>query len=916
MTSHRFLPLLRSWFLILVGLTIKGLPLLLAVEFAAAAPESTAVQLNSKILSGFIGNNCTKCHGPDKQKADFRLDTLSLEISNSGVAIHWQEVLDALNLGEMPPEDEPKPSQAELEPVLDHLTSSLLEAKQRFSETGGEVFLRRINRREYRNTMEDLFGLRVPDELIPPNDIGEGFDTIGLSQQFSSFHFEGYFEAAEKILKTAMHWTEQPRLYSTTERFELEPQNDRMRKALKVYDEKMKRIAAGDSNEALGFNDDAGRRLFIQRYDLMAGGKKRYLEQPQIDTGAYLDEEFFRIGVTPVLNYKFDPRGSYRIEVVGGVNGTQPSIRHFVELKANGLAIGHLRITGTPEAPGATALNFRPNSDLEKASLNISENRTGGPGVRVFQRYAKAVGSKGPQAAVWLDRVEIEGPFYGEVSFFELLHREHLTENPSNETAKRLLSDFAKRAFREQTPAPEFLEKVHAVYLMTREHGSTASEALVPALAMILSSPGFLYQLEESSEEENLTQIEFANRLSHFLWSRMPDVELLTTATEGHLYDADVLRAQVNRMLAHTNRWALAEGFMSQWATLTRFDDIAIDVEQHPTFNDGLRLSARLETQHFFDTMIAENLGIDQLVDSDFVVVNALLANHYGLNFPSEENDFQKVTLPASSPRGGLLGQMAFLTMGSNGERSSPIIRGVLVAEKFLHKTIASPPANVPELASASEKPLAVKEIIEMHQRKAQCSSCHRKLDPIGFGLENFDLLGQWRDLEVVGNIGKKAEVEGEKIPVRAEGAFPNKGEFRNLEEFRAGLLEQKSLLARSITEGLLAYGLGRHVEFSDEQAIDEILMQSQQDEHRIADLVYTIVSHPGFRRSDQESRADVPMALDESIRVWTSGKFTVEAKFLSSANGVVTLELLDGKSIDINLEKLSTDDQKFVAGK
>ena len=136
------------------------------------------------------------------------------------------------------------------------------------------------------------------------------------------------------------------------------------------------------------------------------------------------------------------------------------------------------------------------------------------------------------------------------------------------------------------------------------------------------------------------------------------------------------------------------------------------------------------------------------------------------------------------SPRGGLLGQMAFLTMGSNGERSSPIIRGVLVAEKFLHKEIASPPANVPELASASDKPLAVMEIVEMHQRKAQCASCHRKLDPIGFGLENFDLLGRWRDLEVVGNIGKKAGKKSEKIPVRAEGRFPNQREFGNFEEF------------------------------------------------------------------------------------------------------------------------------------
>ncbi len=816
-----------------------------------AHPENPrSVQLDSKILDGFVEKHCVRCHGPKKQKGDLRLDTLSRVIRNSGVAEHWREVLNALNLGEMPPEDEKRPANAELEPVLDHLTSSLLEAKQRFAETGGEVMLRRINRREYRNTMEDLFGLRVPDELIPPDDIGEGFDTIGLSQQFSAFHFEGYFVAAEKIVQTAMHWAEKPRVETTTKSFEAETQNERMEKYVREYDEKMKRVTAGETNEQLGFNDDAARKIFISRYDLMAGGRRRYLEQPHIESGAYLDEEFFRVGLNPVVGYKIDPRGAYRIRVTGGVNGTQPPIRQFVELKADGAAIGHLRIAGTPEVPGTAELEFRPVLDQERAWINLSENRTGGAGVQVFRRYAKEVGSGGPQAAIWVDRVEVQGPFFGELSFFEQLYREHLAGSPSDEGVQQLLASFAGHSFRGHTPAPEFLDRVQSVYRMTRENGGTEQESLIPALAMILSSPGFLYLLEESSSDETLTQVEFANRLALFLWSRMPDGELLAVASEGQLYDADVLRTQVDRMLVHPNRWALAEGFLSQWASLKRFDEIAIDDEQHPIFNDGLRLSARLEPQHFFDSLVGGNLGIDQLIDSDFVVVNPLLATHYGVDYPGEGDEFRKVALPQNSPRGGLLGQMAFLTMGSNGERSSPIIRGVLVAEKFLHKTIASPPANVPELATASDKPLAVMEIIEMHQRKAQCASCHRKLDPIGFGLENFDLLGRWRDLEVVGNIGKKADQEGEKIPVRAEGKFPNQREFRNLEEFRSGLLEQKDLLARSITEGLFSYGLGRHVEFSDQQAIDEILAQSKQDEYRIDDLIHAIVIHPIFRRN------------------------------------------------------------------
>lgn len=171
--------------------------------------------------------------------------------------------------------------------------------------------------------------------------------------------------------------------------------------------------------------------------------------------------------------------------------------------------------------------------------------------------------------------------------------------------------------------------------------------------------------------------------------------------------------------------------------------------------------------------------------------------------------------------------------------------------DKFLHNPPPPPPPNVPELAVASGKPLAVKEIVELHRKKAQCASCHRGFDPLGFGLENFDLLGQWRDLETIGNIGKRANNKSERIPVRAEGTFPDQSEFTNLEEFRAGLLAQKHLLTRSIAEGLLSYALGRHLEYSDEQALDEILAQSKQDEYRLADLISTIVNHPVLRRGD-----------------------------------------------------------------
>jgi hypothetical protein len=242
---------------------------------------------------------------------------------------------------------------------------------------------------------------------------------------------------------------------------------------------------------------------------------------------------------------------------------------------------------------------------------------------------------------------------------------------------------------------------------------------------------------------------------------------------------------------------------------------------------------------------------LTELIDSDFVVVNDVLALHYGLNLPATgDSRFRRVSLPRASARGGLLGTTAFLAMGSNGERSSPIIRGALLMEKFLDRKPADPPPNVPELALASDEPQAVMETIQLHREKAQCASCHNSFDPLGFGLENFDLLGQWRDREVVGEIGNRKR--SKEIPIRASGTFPDRDQpYRNLDEFRAGLMERRHLLLRSMAEGLYSYGLGRHLEFADQQAIDEICEAAAQDD-RIGDLIVAVINHSTFRRGDR----------------------------------------------------------------
>ena len=832
----------------------------------AAEVVSHAVMLDSEILSGFLSEHCTRCHGAQEQNGETRLDTLALKIADSDTALHWQEVLDVLNLGEMPPEDEPAPTDEQLRKVLAHLTEALTESKKRLSETGGDVALRRINRREYKYTIDKLFGLRVPEDLLPPDDIAEGYDTVGHDQQFSSYHFDDYFAAAKTIVKVALDWVDRPREKAEVQKSEPERANSRTQAYIDDYDKKMARIRKGATYKDLGLDDEKQFQLFIKRYDDRAGGRKRYLATPYADQGVFLLEGRNHSRAIHT-NGQVDPRAHYKYRVIAGLNGSPPPIRQFVKMQVGERTAGYLKINGSPESPVTHEVEFRPFLTDDRSGFNVTESKAA---IKIKDYYKRLRGkAKEPESAIWVDRMEREGPFYDKPALFESHYlatlgnttretaQSTLKEKQQNdELAVRFLNEFMTEAFRHREPAPAFVRRVHNIYKLHRDNGRTIKQALETPLAMILSSPSFLYLMENTatSEDRSLSDLEFANRMSHFLWSRPADEALRQAVADGKLSDPHVLRAHVDRMLQSPGSWALSEGFFSRWADLERFDNIAIDETQHFTFNSGIRESARLEVQHFFDTMVKENLSLTELIDSDFVVVNDLLASHYGLDPPNAGAVFQKVSLPADSPRGGLLGMTAFLTMGSNGERSSPIIRGALMMEKFLDRKPSPPPPNVPELALASEKPLAVKEIIDLHRKQAQCASCHRSFDPLGFGLENFDLLGQWRDKETVGNIGKKSgNGRPKEIPIRAEGVFPGGGHaFKDLAEFRAGLMKEKHLLTRSITEGLLSYGLGRHIEFADGPFVDEICAQAERDDQRIGDLIFAIVNHPVFRRADR----------------------------------------------------------------
>ena len=833
---------------------------MLALQSSAFSATSSAVDLDPNILNKFVKSYCVQCHGPDKQKGETRLDTLSLAIESSDVALHWQEVLDVLNLGEMPPDDEPAPSSDELKQVLSHLTEALAESKKRLSESGGDTALRRINSREYKNTIDALFGLQVPAELLPPDDIAEGYDTVGHDQQFSSYHFEDYQKAARSIVTVALKWVDVPR--ADSKRYTTEPEertNRHLKGYIADYDKKMAKIKAGATHEELGIDDERQLQLFVKRYDERAGGRKRYLQRPYADRGLFLSDAGSSSHAAGSARITMDPRGSYQFRFAAALAQETPPIRHFLKCRVGDRTVGYFKVDGSLEKPSLHEMAYRATLTDDRVGFNVTENR-GNINLGTYLRNVKHKAEW--DSSIWVDRLEIEGPFYPKgPSFFET-HYQNTLGRPDLENeeqqAERFLVGFMSKAFRQRIPDPEYADRVLKIYQLNRENGRSIKDALMTPLAMILSSPSFLYIMEDtpSNGNQSVSEAEFAHRISYFLWSRPAPDSLLKIASQGSLSNPDLLRKTVDVMLQHPHSWALAEGFFSHWADLKRFDEIAINEADHIGWNNGVRESARLEAQHLFHTMVKENRSLTDLIDSEFTVINDLLAFHYGLAYPDQGSEFVKVSLPADSPRGGLIGTTAFLTMGSNGERSSPIIRGALLMEKFLHREPAPPPPNVPELALASDKPLSVREIVDLHREKTQCASCHSSFDPLGFGLENFDLLGQWRDMETVGNVGKrnaKSTKKQSQIPIRAEGKFPNSDRsFKNIEEFRAGLVAHKHLLTRSFTEGLLSYGLGRHIEFADQQAIDELCESAANSNERIRDLIVEMVSHPIFRRADK----------------------------------------------------------------
>ena len=779
--------------------------LLLCLSPVSAEPT----KVNRDSLQPFLQNNCIKCHGQEKQKGDTRFDTISWEITDNATAQAWQDILDVLNAGDMPPEDEPQLSDTEFSQITGILTANLSLARKNLAATGGVNPIRRINKREYINSIKQLFGLNIHESLVPDDIRSEHFDTAGGEQYFDGALLEQYVRIGTAIAREGFKWSGRPYEKISTKRYEAE----------KTY----KKRAAAD-------------------YDM---------SRPKSETGFYLwrGHPLTRSLSVPMGK---DPRGSYLLRLRGGVHDQDFPHRHFLYFYNASSVIGQrtptlgvLKIEGTVENPATveTLVRLDTLSSNSRPILSLTEvlaPEITNP-IRWFPIYLNMMGADKKKPNAWVDWTEIEGPIYDSKSnLFGDLIRSDGEDLASKDKARELLEKFAYEAFRRVKPDKRYIDRLVSYFDARLKEDLSYEEAMSETLGLVLASPGFLYLEEpQMGGSKRLSGRAFANRLAYFLWSAPPDEELYSLAKSGDILKAGELRKQVTRMLNDPKADSFYDGFMSQWIELDRFDGITVDWRNNLTFNSGVRYSAAREPIEFFKLLAQENLEIDNLIDSSFVVVDPQLAQYYGLPGKHDFQGFKKIAIPPDSDRGGIITQSAFLTMGSNGARTSPVIRGTLILDKFLNNPPPPPPPNVPEIEAASAEPVSNRKLVELHREQRVCASCHNKIDPIGFSLENFDTVGLWRTEE---QVGKK------QVPVDPSVTLVSGTQFSGQRELQKLLKTQEHRLARNLVESLTGYAIGRPIEFSDAKNIDEIVKLAKAQDYALQDMIYDITNSQTFR--------------------------------------------------------------------
>lgn len=777
--------------------------------------------LNDKHVK-YIEEHCSDCHSGESSEGGFNVDSLEIEIHQEEFFNKWERIHDRIASGEMPPKDadelEPDLKAKFLKSISGHLTDTHLQIKS--------TVLRRLNRVEYENTLNDLFGTQSSlAGLLPEDGRSHEFDNIGSALNVSMVHLKKYMEAARVVLDEAItQSTERPKVNRVEGNY----------------------AETREGKEFIG-------KVWKQAPD---GAVVRF------EGGGYPSGMMRSAGVRTA--------GRYRIKVTGYAYQSDEPIT---------FSVGGTTFKRGAEKPTFGFFSFRPGKpqtiELEAKIESNYMIQIEPYGIRDPQRYQrKSIADyKGPGLAI--KSVVVEGPLLTEFPskghrlVFDGINRSEIeprdprqktkpwykakfeikSENESRD-ASRSLKRIAEGAFRQAVTDSE-LQPYIQLFESERKNGSSFEDSLRQAAVAIFCSPRFLF-LQET--EGKLDDYAIASRLSYFINRSMPDAELMDLARNGQLSQQGEVGRQLDRLTksAHFDRFIV--DFVDSWLNLREIDFTIPDSNLFPEFDDYLRYSMPLETRAFLTEMFASNLPVRNLVKSDFAMLNQRLAELYeipGVIGPQ----IRKVSLPENSVRGGVLSQASILKVSANGTNTSPVVRGVWVMERILGETPLPPPPGVPGVEPDIRGATTLREQLDKHRNLSQCQSCHRAIDPPGFALEYFNPIGGFRSrYRSMGEGERLAKlVNGRNVryrlgpPVDGSGQLVSGEKFKDFEEFRRVLINNDQLLAKAFTQKLLTFATGRELGFSDRAEVDRIVQATAPGGFRVKDLLHQVVTSPVF---------------------------------------------------------------------
>ena len=779
---------------------------------APEAAESVAATAGSAEYRAVLDRYCTACHNDRLQTAGVTFDSLDMVHVGARAEV-WEKVIRKLRAREMPPPRRPRPDEATYVAFVDWIETEIDRAAAADPNPGAET-VHRLNRTEYTNAVRDLLALEIDGrELLPADDLSYGFDNIADVLSLSPALLERYMLAAGKIAQTAVG---DPSIRSTTA----------------VYTTSPVLIQRARMSELHPFGTRGG---FATRHYFPVDGEYEFkvtLERTHGDAIKGLQRR-------NVLEVRLDRARVARFEVgADGQREAWSAVFNLTPYERNADADLRFRM---PVQAGMreVALSFLRRSALPEGVLEPAS---------AAETYHYA-GNRDAPMAVWI--VEIEGPFNasGPAADAATPSRERifacLPDGPAAEPAcaEEILGALAQRAFRRPVTDDD-VAALMAFYDVGHARGGFES-GIEFALRAILVDPEFLFRIELDpldagpGEPYRISDLELASRLSFFLWSSIPDDELLDAAARGELRDEGVLGAQVQRMLADPKASALVDNFAGQWLFLRNMRSVKPDPVAFPEFDGNLREAFTRETELWFQSQIEEDRSVIEVLTSDYTFANERLAKHYGIPDVAG-NHFRRVRLPDERRR-GILGQGSVLTATSYANRTSPVKRGVWVLENLLGAPPPPPPADVPGLedsdsvadpSNPESRPRSVRERMERHRTDPVCASCHVRMDPLGFALESFDAIGGYRELPVE----------------QTSGTLPSGRELNGPESVREMLLANREDFVGTVTEKLLTYALGRGVEYYDHPWIRRIVRQAEADDYRWSSIILGIVESTPFQ--------------------------------------------------------------------